>query len=242
MSYGAIITNNSGDLSITDSTVNYHYTGSYTAYSTFTGSTGYNNLTTMAYYSVTAPNKPLIFAEPSGTNRFMVYAVTNTAANTWRVLVLYTGSAPKIHSFSTLSATTPGSNSGFVIYRADGTIAFDSTRGPLALHTQTSFGGSAAPTGGGENTELNDSSIALGTLPTRAAFFYQTRGFTNYCYSNLYSVYFAFHALGYRNGNSFGKIWRKTNNFALAPGSITFQQFSDNSARPLFVIDAAKYD
>jgi hypothetical protein len=242
MSYGTIITNNSGELAITDSTANYHYTGSFTAYTTFTGSTGYNNLTTMAYYNVSAPNKPLIFAEPTGTNRFMVYAVTNTGTGTWRVLVLYTGTPPKIHSFSTLSATTPGENTGLLIYRSNGTIAFDSTRGPLALHTQTSFGGSAAPTSGGQNTELNDSSINLGTLPTRAAFFYQTRGFTNYTFNNLSTVYNAFHALAYRNGNSFGKIWRKTNNFGLAPGSITFQQFSDNSARPLFVIDAAKYD
>lgn len=253
MSYGISIVNNSGNLAFTENSTNYHYMGSYNASSTFAGNDGYakNGLLRFAYYSVTAQNKPIIFAEPSGTNYFALYAVTNTGTNAWRVLFMYQGTPPRIHAFSTLSTSTPLESFAFVIYRSNGTLAFDSSRYPLALNKVTTFAGSASPLSvpGISNAypNLNNASINLGTIPTRTAFFYQQYGATFRVYENGTrsdgNHYFApYAAMTYRSGNTFNRIWTRASVAGFIAATATPWNYDDTTSHPLFLLDAARYD
>lgn len=253
MTYGTVVVNNAGSLAITDSSTNYHYMGSYNAYTTFAGTDGFarNGLLRFAYYSVSAQNKPIIFAEPSGTNNFALYAVTNTGANAYRVLFVYQGTPPRIHAFSTLNTSSPAENYGFAIYRADGTLAFDSSRQPLAVHAITTFAGSASPLSvpglSNASPNLNNAGINLGAIPARAAFFYQQYGATFRVYENGTrsdgNHYFSpYAALTYRNGNTFNRIWTRASVAGFIASTATPWNYDDTTAHPLFVIDAARYD
>jgi len=245
MSFGLTAVNNNNELAITDSSTNYHYMGSYNASSTFGGGGVVNNYLTFAYYTVSAPNRPIVFMEPSGGNRFALQAVTDIGGGSWRVLIIYTGSPPRIHVFSTLTYTTTGQQYGMAVYRANGTLAFDTTRNPLALNKVTtyttpgplfSFSGKPPP------TTLNTGGANIGALPTRAAFFHYQTGVNANVIGTSYQLYFYYCALDYRSGDTFNTAWQRSTSATQAMSTANRYQFWDTAASPLFVIDAAKYD
>lgn len=241
MSYGISVLNGNGNLAITDQTTNFHYMGSANAYSTASGTdTGSNDQMLFAYYTITAPNQPIIFAEPSGSNAFRIQSVISSGTNTWRIMFSYTGSPPRIHAFSTINYTTPAETYGLAVYRSDNTLAFDSTRNPLGLYGGASLTlvKNSMTTVGSYSTLYYDSSTTITGTPTRAAYFCATVGHsdgwrvsgTSYMFYNSYY---------YRSGDTIGLVWVKASQYI---HSVPQYLNTDLNPHAIYVMDAARYD
>ena len=136
MTYGFLATNDSNQVLISSDTRNLHLVEKI-ASPTFIDYTngGYGGINILRYRTTCAVTPVPFFTAPGGAY-VAVSRVTDIGGGQWDIEIIKSGSAslyPEVYVFSDPRGYTSTDEYGMIIYRDDGTAAFDSRKLPLAI-------------------------------------------------------------------------------------------------------------
>ena len=137
MSHGFLAVNNSNQVLVSSDTRNLHFVGKYTAPSTIIKSeSGYGGINIFNYRVTCAVTPVPFFTMPNPGDFYSVGRVTQVTATEWDIEVVKSGVAgyyPELYIFSDPRGATNSETHGMIVYRDDGSPAFDSRLRPLAI-------------------------------------------------------------------------------------------------------------
>lgn len=148
MTHGFIALNDNNQVLVSSDTRNLHFLGKYTTPIKDSNTTAYGG-THKFHYNVTSPVPPVpFFTIPvryllgnygtflTAADTIGIVGIRNTGGNTWRIDMLKNGADdnyPEVYVFVDPRGLNPTDTHGMIVYRDDGTAAFDSRNIPLAV-------------------------------------------------------------------------------------------------------------
>jgi hypothetical protein len=136
MTHGFLATNNSGQVLISSETRNLHFIGKATLDRTIRAFDGYGGLRHFAF-RIPCGVAPVPFFTAPTADYYGVAAVREVSSGTWEIEIIRSGigaSIPEVYIFADpRSIAARDSDYGLLVYRDDGTPAFDSRLSPLAI-------------------------------------------------------------------------------------------------------------
>jgi len=137
MSYGFLALNDNNEVLVSSDTRNLHFLGKYTTPASTVYSTNTHGGFRHWKYTVTSSRVPVVFMYMPTTEYYaVVRTTTGSASNTYDIEVIRSGTSsttPDVYVFADPRASTATDNYGLVVYKDDGTAAFDSRLRPLAV-------------------------------------------------------------------------------------------------------------
>jgi len=136
MTYGFLAVNDSNQVLISSDTRNLHLVqkiGSPTFIDYTNG--GYGGMNILRYRTTCAVTPVPFFTAPGG-NYVAVSRVTDIGSGQWDIEIIQSGSSglyPEVYVFADPRGSTATDTYGMIVYRDDGTAAFDSRKLPLAI-------------------------------------------------------------------------------------------------------------
>lgn len=240
MSFGFSFVNDSGEYLVNQDTVTpmlftkVNFGSAVATYFTVEGYTGYQHAVTGYSYGTPTGDYLTFMTLPSSAS-VVYFNFDGSAMNVFCAAgTSYT--LPEVYIFSLTNHATPSGTHGIKVWKADGTtVAFDSRIRPLAI---TSMPGT---------TTVNNStetSLALGTLPTKPAFmvpYYAQEIWTRQGLTSTSDV--AEYMGGYRrNGSTLFLKGIGYQTEALGFGVSTTYTYGQTTGLSFPIIDAALYD
>ena len=147
MSNGFIAYNNANEVLISSETRNLHFIGKASGPSVTNSSGSYGGFVELTY-TIYCPVTPVpFFTLPTG-DYYGIAGIKPTGGNWWNIVVIRSGTSasyPEVYVFADPRAAASNSTFGMVVYRNDGTPAFDSRLRPLAVSGGTAVSHTSNP-------------------------------------------------------------------------------------------------
>ena len=135
MTHGFVATNNNNEILISSDTRNLHLLAKLTSPTVTDSSSAYGGFVELTY-TVDCPVTPVpFFTMPTG-DYYSIAGIKNTTGNTWEIRIIRSGtgaSYPEVYVFCDPRGISSTETHGMIVYRNDGSAAFDSRRRPLAI-------------------------------------------------------------------------------------------------------------
>ena len=135
MTHGFVATNNNNEILISSDTRNLHLLAKLTSPTVTDSSSAYGGFVELTY-TVDCPVTPVpFFTMPTG-DYYSIAGIKNTTGITWEIRIIRSGtgaSYPEVYVFCDPRGISSTETHGMIVYRDDGSAAFDSRRRPLAI-------------------------------------------------------------------------------------------------------------
>ena len=191
MSHGFKAVNGNNQILISSDTRNLHLIGKAAGPTVTNSSSAYGGFKELTYTVNSRVTPVPFFTMPTG-DYYGIVGVKNTSGTLWEIVMIRSGtgtSYPEVYVFADPRAVDSYDSHGMVVYRDDGTAAFDSRRMPLAVTNGTSVyppsnprvsipGLSARSCGSGSDngafTPDQENGFYVGSMPTKSMFHYSS--------------------------------------------------------------------
>lgn len=135
MTYGFVATNQNNEILISSDTRNLHLLAKLTSPTVTDSSSAYGGFVELTY-TVNCPVTPVpFFTIPTG-DYYSIAGIKNTTGITWEIRIIRSGtggSYPEVYVFCDPRGISSSESHGMIVYRDDGSAAFDSRHRPLAI-------------------------------------------------------------------------------------------------------------
>jgi len=135
MSYGFLATNNNNEVLISSDTRNLHFLGKYSSPTLTNSATAYGGFKELTY-TITSSVIPVPFFDMPTNDYYGIVGIKNTSGDNWEVKLIRSGTNstyPSLYVFVDARGVAATDDYGLIVYKDDGTVSFDSRRGPLVV-------------------------------------------------------------------------------------------------------------
>ena len=135
MTHGFLATNQNNEVLISSDTRNLHLLAKLTSPTLTNSSSAYGGFVELTY-TVNCPVTPIPFFTMPTEAYYGIAGIKNTTGTTWEIRIIRSGTGeayPEVYVFCDPRGISSTETHGMIVYRDDGSAAFDSRRRPLAI-------------------------------------------------------------------------------------------------------------